>query len=122
MCREIPSSQVRPLPQSLQYNGRLTNYEACGNTCKIDTFVGIDFTDITGGFLNSETLLEGNNAIYLGLELLIEFDPSLIHSLYATITTPPKDITAQLGLATTSLNYPQLTTANNGRNAYFGEF
>jgi hypothetical protein len=64
--------------------------------------------------LNSANLLEGNNAVCLGLELLIEFNPSLLHSLYATITTPLKKITDQLGPTIASLNCPQLNTANNG--------
>jgi hypothetical protein len=62
--------------------------------------------------LNSAKSPEGNNAVCLGLELLIEFNPSLFHSLYATITTPLKKITDQLAIA--SLNCPQLNTANTG--------
>lgn len=80
----------------------------------MNSFVGIDVTNLTGGILNAKTLVEGNNAVCLGLELLIEFSPSLLHSMYTTITTPLKNITDQIGLATTSLNCPQLTTANNG--------
>jgi len=76
--------------------------------------VGIDVTNLTGGALNAQTLLEGNNAICLGLELLIEFSPSLLHSLYSTITTPLQNITNAFGSAITSLNCPQLMTANNG--------
>lgn len=80
----------------------------------MNSFVGIDIDNITGGVFNAQNLLEGNNAVCLGLELLIEFSPSLLHSLYATITTPLKKITDQLGPTITSLNCPQLGTATNG--------
>jgi len=76
--------------------------------------VGLDVENLTGGVLNAQTLLQGNNAVCLGLELLIEFSPSLLHSLYTTITAPLQNITNAFGSAVTSLNCPQLTTANNG--------
>jgi len=80
----------------------------------VNSFVGIDMDNLSGGVLNSAALLEGNNAVCLGLELLIEFSPSLLHSLYATITAPLKSITDQLNLGIASLNCPQLKTATNG--------
>jgi hypothetical protein len=91
-----------------------TPSSAGGNTGKVSSFVGIDITNLTGGILNAGNLLQSNNAICFALELLIEFSPSLLHSLYSTITVPLQSITNTIGLTITSLNCPQLVTATNG--------
>jgi hypothetical protein len=69
---------------------------------------------LNGDFLTTETVLEGNNAICLGLELLIESSLSLLHSLCTTITTPLKEITDNFGAAIKSLDCPRLVTGQNG--------
>ncbi|KAK4057523.1 hypothetical protein OIO90_001592 [Microbotryomycetes sp. JL221] len=38
-----------------------------GNTGKVNSFVGVDVADLTGGVLNAQSLLEGNNLICFGL-------------------------------------------------------
>jgi len=88
----------------------------------VNSFVGIDLNDLTGGVLNAQTLLESNNAVCLGLELLIEFSPSLLHSLYATITAPLKAITDKINPSVLSLNCPQLKTATNGGKNLFEQW
>lgn len=70
--------------------------------------------NLSGGVLNAQTLLESNNAVCLGLELLIEFSPSLLHSLYTTITAPLKAIIDKISPSILLLNCPQLGTATNG--------
>lgn len=119
---EIPSpSWVHNLTPSTTVK-RFTHTSAGGNTGKVNSFVGIDVTNLTGGILNTEVLLEGNNAVCLGLELLLEFSSSLLHSLYTTIITPLKQLTDQLGPTIASLNCPQLTTANNGGTDLLASF
>lgn len=76
--------------------------------------MGLDISDLSGGVLNAQDLLRGNNAVCLGLSLLIEFSPSLLTSLYTTITTPLKKITDSITPLIGSLDCPQLKTATNG--------
>ncbi|RDW57105.1 hypothetical protein BP6252_13851 [Coleophoma cylindrospora] len=87
---------------------------AGGNTGRVNSFVGIDVNNITGGVLNAKNLLQSNNLVCLALEVLIEASPALLHSVYATVTAPLSVITNLVGASVLSLNCPQLTTATGG--------
>ncbi|KAK9769583.1 hypothetical protein AB5N19_11760 [Seiridium cardinale] len=59
-----------------------------GNLGKTNSFAGVDMEDITGGALNTVSLLEGNNLICFALEVVKTFAPNSLSSLFATLTTP----------------------------------
>jgi hypothetical protein len=88
---------------------------------KVDSF-GIDVSNLTSGILNAEVHLKCKNALCLGLELLIEFCPSMLHSRYTTTITLLKDITDKFVVAITSLKRLQLTKANNAGTNLLNNF
>ncbi|CZT41973.1 related to oxidase [Rhynchosporium secalis] len=51
-----------------------------GNTGKVNTFTGIDITNLTGGLLNGATLLEGNNLACFLLQGVFQFLPDTLLS------------------------------------------
>ncbi|KAI0814188.1 Chloroperoxidase [Xylaria sp. FL0064] len=57
-----------------------------GNQGEVNTFAGLDIANITGGVLNAEKLLEGNNLVCFGLTALKTFVPvSLTSSVLASL-------------------------------------
>ncbi|PQE20324.1 oxidase protein [Rutstroemia sp. NJR-2017a BBW] len=61
-----------------------------GNTGTVNSFAGLDISDITGGVLNAESLLEGNNLMCFGLEVVKTFAPNSLSPLFAAIAVPLK--------------------------------
>ncbi|KAH7157930.1 hypothetical protein B0J13DRAFT_650717 [Dactylonectria estremocensis] len=58
-----------------------------GNTNGVNTFVGINLDDVSGGILNAKNLLQGNNLICFSLNALKTVSPNALSSLYATLST-----------------------------------
>lgn len=81
---------------------------------KVNTFAGIDFSDVTGGVLNLTKLLEGNNLICFVAEIVKEFSPSLLSSLFKTVLLPLKAITDALETAILDLTCPALKDLTDG--------
>ncbi|KAM3088548.1 hypothetical protein ACMFMG_000184 [Clarireedia jacksonii] len=61
-----------------------------GNTGTVNSFTGLDISNITGGVLNAESLLEGNNLMCFSLEVVKTFAPNSLSPLFATIAVPLK--------------------------------
>ncbi|KAJ5619102.1 hypothetical protein N7510_003086 [Penicillium lagena] len=59
-----------------------------GNTGTVDSFTGIDVTDLSGGVLNLTTLLQGNNLLCLVFEVLKLASPDALGGLYKTLSVP----------------------------------
>jgi hypothetical protein len=59
-----------------------------GNTGQVNTFTGVDLSNITGGLLNAETLLEGNNLICFALGIAKTLGPNSLSTLYAALSVP----------------------------------
>ncbi|KAI0202921.1 Chloroperoxidase [Astrocystis sublimbata] len=80
------------------YNIDLTNWvkkhpillSIGGNLGEVNTFVGVNFADVTGGLLNSEALLEGNNLVCLSLTVLKTFAPNSLSTIFKVIQAPLK--------------------------------
>ncbi|KAF2813627.1 uncharacterized protein BDZ99DRAFT_557545 [Mytilinidion resinicola] len=64
-----------------------------GNTGKVNSFVGLNFDDITGGVLNSASLLEGNSLMCFVLEVVKTFAPNSLATLFKTLATPLELVT-----------------------------
>ncbi|KAI1858997.1 hypothetical protein JX265_004604 [Neoarthrinium moseri] len=59
-----------------------------GNTGAVNTFTGLDLVNITGGVLNAQTLLEGNNLICFTLEIAKTLGPNSLSTLYRSLSAP----------------------------------
>ncbi|KAI0444671.1 Chloroperoxidase [Xylaria telfairii] len=56
-----------------------------GNQGQVNTFAGVNIADVTGGVLNSTTLLQGNNLICFSLTALKTFAPNSLSTLVAVL-------------------------------------
>ncbi|CAJ2499721.1 Uu.00g025740.m01.CDS01 [Anthostomella pinea] len=61
-----------------------------GNLGKTNSFAGLNLDDISGGLVNSASLLEGNNLLCFALEIVKTFSPNSLSTLFATLATPLK--------------------------------
>ncbi|KJZ75261.1 hypothetical protein HIM_05455 [Hirsutella minnesotensis 3608] len=77
-----------------------------GNTGKVNTFSGLDLSDIFGGAFHSVNLLKGNNTICLGLEVLKTLTPSPFSSVYSNFVIPLKLIEDAINPVHKVLNCP----------------
>lgn len=59
-----------------------------GNLGEVNSFAGVDLTNITGGVLNAVSLLEGNNLICFTLEIVKTFVPNSLSGLFKTLEKP----------------------------------
>lgn len=77
-----------------------------GNTGSVDTFVGVDMEDVTGGVLDSTTLLEGNNLLCLSFEIVKTLAPNILSNIFSTIAGPLDTLTDALGVDILNLTCP----------------
>lgn len=80
-----------------------------GNTGTVNSFVGVDLADITGGVLNAATLLEGNNLLCFAFEVVKTLAPNILSSILSTVATvaaPLEMLTDALGLDILNLTCP----------------
>lgn len=59
-----------------------------GNMGEVNSFAGVDLSNLTGGVLNSASLLEGNNLICFTLEIVKTFAPNSLSPLFSTLEKP----------------------------------
>ncbi|KAF2091596.1 oxidase [Saccharata proteae CBS 121410] len=77
-----------------------------GNTGTVNSFTGVDLGNVTGGLLNAETLLEGNNLLCFVFEVIKTFAPEAISPLFATIEEPVQWIVNTLDVPIANLSCP----------------
>ncbi|CZR54683.1 related to oxidase [Phialocephala subalpina] len=75
-----------------------------GNTGEVNSFVGLDLANVTGGILSAERLLEDNNLLCFALEIVKTFSPNSLSPLFATLAVP-------LGLVMDATSAPILSLA-----------
>ncbi|PSN64891.1 Cloroperoxidase [Corynespora cassiicola Philippines] len=61
-----------------------------GNTGKVNSFTGLDLSNVTSGLLNTTTLLENNNLLCFVLQLLKTFAPNSLSGILKTLEGPLK--------------------------------
>lgn len=67
----------------------LTNLQSIGgNLGAVNSFAGVDLSNLTGGVLNAANLLEGNNLLCFVFEVLKTVSPNALTNLYSTIAAP----------------------------------
>ncbi|KAJ7863621.1 Chloroperoxidase [Mycena olivaceomarginata] len=77
-----------------------------GNTGKVDSFVPIDITDLTGGVYSAASLLEGNNAVCFAFQFLQLAFPDIASNLEDLVA----EILQQLAETVEPLECPQFET------------
>ncbi|KAF2853377.1 Cloroperoxidase [Plenodomus tracheiphilus IPT5] len=85
-----------------------------GNTGKVNTFTGVDLSNITGGVLNTATLLENNNLLCFVFEVLKTFLPNSLSPLLKTLEVPIKLVTDVLAAPLLSLACPAWNDLTEG--------
>jgi hypothetical protein len=61
-----------------------------GNQGAVNTFAGVDIADVTGGVLNTTSLLEGNNLVCFALTVLKTFVPNSLSTVLKLLEAPLK--------------------------------
>ncbi|KAM3421360.1 hypothetical protein BST61_g1757 [Cercospora zeina] len=90
-----------------------------GNTGTVDSFVGIDTGDLTGGVFNGDSLLEGNNLSCFFLQASQAGLSDAVDPLLQPIGQIKNFLKAQLGPQLSALGCPQLDSFDN---SLFGSF
>lgn len=54
----------------------------------VNTFAGVDLSNLSGGVLNAASLLEGNNLLCLTLEIVKTVSPNALTNIFATVAGP----------------------------------
>jgi hypothetical protein len=59
-----------------------------GNTGTVNSFAGVDLTNVLGGVITVGQLLESNNLFCFALEVVKLASPNYLNNLYSTISVP----------------------------------
>lgn len=86
-----------------------------GNTGKVNTFTGIDPSNLTGGVYTDANLLQGNNLLCFGLEASLQEAPDILSGLYSDIDPAMDALGTAVDKATNGLGCPQLNAINKGQ-------
>lgn len=78
-----------------------------GNTGTVNSFAGVDLTDVLGGVLNAGQLLEGNNLLCFALEVVKLASPNYLSNLYSLLAVPLSLVNDILAVPILSLACPQ---------------
>lgn len=90
-----------------------------GNTGKVDTFVGLNPSDLTGGVFNAATLAEGNNLFCYAMQLTIQESPDILSGLFTDTNQAMSKIGPVLNNLTDSLGCPSLNNVDKGQFEQF---
>jgi hypothetical protein len=85
---------------------------------KVNTYAGVDLSNLTGGVLNLEKLLEGNNLLCFVFEVVKTVTPNSLSTLFAVIEKPLSLITGTLGAAALNLACPAFKDLTVGGNSF----
>lgn len=79
-----------------------------GNTGTVNSFTGVNITDLTGGVFNAETLLEGNNLMCFAFLASSYGSIDILRGLLHNITGPLARLTGAADKLLKGLGCPQL--------------
>jgi len=83
-----------------------------GNMGAPNTFVGVNVDDLTGGVLNADKLLEGNNLICFGMQYAAIGAPDILKGLVNNVLSAVGKLTDALQPLLTSLSCPEFSKFN----------
>nr|DAD54583.1 TPA_asm: putative aromatic peroxidase [Fusarium equiseti] len=89
-----------------------------GNMGEVNSYAGVDISDITGGVLNLTKLLEGNNLLCFVFEVVKTVSPNSLSGLFSIVVPPLKLITDALGTALLDLSCPALKDLQVGGESF----
>jgi hypothetical protein len=72
----------------------------------VNTFAGVDMSDLSGGIFNTVDLLQGNNLLCLGFEVVKTVSPNALTNIFATIAGPLNLITNAIAAPLLNLTCP----------------
>lgn len=81
-------------------------YSIGGNLGEVDSFAGVDLSDLTGGVFNLTNLLEDNNLLCLVFEILKFASPNALSGLYKTLAEPLELLTNVLDVPLLNMSCP----------------
>lgn len=84
-----------------------------GNTGTVNSFAGVDVTDLTGGAFNLADLAQGNNAVCFFLQATLSATPDIVNHLLGSVGSVLGWLTQQLGPISRKYSCPQLSSFNN---------
>ncbi|PLB40790.1 peroxidase family protein [Aspergillus candidus] len=77
-----------------------------GNTGEVDSFTGVDTSDLTGGIFNLTNLLEDNNLLCFVAQVLKFASPNALSGIYKTLAEPLEWVTQKLSVPLLDLTCP----------------
>lgn len=90
-----------------------------GNTGNVNSFTGVDITDLTGGALNGASLFEGNNLAYFMLRASQQAVPDAADPALGALGSALNFVTSQIAPIQSKLSCPELGKFNS---AFFSQF
>lgn len=88
------------------YISHINSTSIGGNTGTVNSFTGLDLSDLTGGVLNATTLLEDNNLLCFIFEILKFASPNALAGIYQTLAVPLDFLTKALAIPLLDLACP----------------
>lgn len=92
-----------------------------GNTGTVNSFAGVDPSNLLGGVANLSTLLEGNNLICYALEVVKTFAPNSLSSLFKTLQTPLDMLSSAIATPILDLACPVYSDLEAGGSNIFDD-
>ena len=86
--------------------------EVGGNIGTVNSFTGVDVSNITGGVFDTTTLLEGNNLGCFAFQLIVQSAPDILQGLISDVAQATQQLTQAIDAASTGLNCPQLDSVD----------
>lgn len=90
-----------------------------GNTGEPNIFTGVNVADLTGGVLNAETPLQGNNAICLAFRAVSAAAPGISRALIKSVLLTVRKLTIVLTPVIEEMGCPELVKFDT---TAFGKF
>lgn len=90
-----------------------------GNTGKVNTFTGVDVTNLTGGVYNAETLAQGDNAPCLAYQFAQQASPDLLKGAFSSLTAPLARLNSAFASVFSELSCPQLESIDTSQFANY---
>ncbi|KAF9766425.1 hypothetical protein IL306_001187 [Fusarium sp. DS 682] len=89
-----------------------------GNMGEVNSYAGVDVTNITGGVLNLTKLLKGNNLLCFVFEIVKTVAPNSLSTIFSIIATPLELLTDALGSTLLSLACPAFKDLTVGGQSF----
>lgn len=86
-----------------------------GNTGKVNTFTGVDLTNLTGGVYTADNILKGDNLICFGFQASLMQAPDILSGLFSNVNAALDVLRPAVDVALSGLGCPELNNINQGQ-------